>query len=32
MTNWQTQFESGEVVYRDDSGMVICGEMFLKNT
>jgi len=23
--NWQTQFNSGEVVYRDDSGMVICG-------
>ena len=26
MTNWQTQFNSGEIVYRDDSGMVICGD------
>ena len=24
MTNWQTQF-SGEVVYRDDTGLVLCG-------
>jgi hypothetical protein len=26
MNSWQVEFESGEIVYRDEQGLVLCGD------